>query len=140
MDWNKFDRGIFLVNVLAIIYDPENKKILIGHREKDPYIPAITWAFPGGRPAYNNDLEDYLKQEVKGKTGLDVEIKKMIFAKTYPEKREFLSIYYHCEVVDGRLKAGEKFTEVKWIKPLDIKDYFTTSVHPIIVNYLNDLE
>jgi len=140
MDWNKFDRGIFLVNVLAIIYNPETKKILVGHRENDPYIPAISWTFPGGRPAYDKDLEDYLKQEVKGKTGLEVEIKKMIFAKTYPEKRDFLSIYYHCEAIDGDLRAGEKFTEVKWISPAEVNNYFTTSIHPVIANYLKDLE
>jgi len=140
MDWNKFDRGIFLVNVLAIIYDPENKKILVGHRENDPYIPAISWTFPGGRPAYDKDLEEYLKSEVKSKTGLEVEIRKMVFAKTYPEKREFLSIYYHCDVVEGQARAGDTFTEVKWISPMDIKDYFTTSVHPVVENYLYDLE
>lgn len=140
MDFNKFERGIFLVNVLAIIYDPLTKQILIGHRENDPYIPAISWTFPGGRPAYDKDLEDYLIQEVKGKTGLDIKVNKIVFAKTYPEKREFLSVYYHCEVMDGHLKAGDKFTEVKWISPDDVHAYFTTSIHPVIANYLEDLK
>ena len=40
-------------------------------------------------------------------------LKKIIFAKTYPEKREFLSIYYLCEITGGIEKAGEKFIDLK---------------------------
>ena len=53
-----------------------------------------------------------------------------------PEKREFLSIYYHCEIESGNEQAGEKFAELKWVKPSDVKKYFTTSLHPKILEYL----
>ncbi len=134
------NRGIFLVNALGIVYDPKTKKILIGKRENDPHIKELSWTFPGGRPAYEEDLEYYLKLEIKKKTGLDVEIKKVIFAKTYPEKREFLSIYYYCKVINGESEAGEKFGELKWVKPTEVKKYFTTSLHPELFNYLKTLE
>ena len=55
--------------------------------------------------------------------------KNIVFAKTYPEKREFLSLYYLCHPVDGEAQAGEKFVEIKWIKPGDVQNYFTTSLH-----------
>lgn len=100
----------------------------------------MSWSFPGGRPAYEKDIEDYLKIEIKKKTNLEVDIKKLIFAKTYPEKREFLSIYYLCEAVPGNEKAGEKFTEILWVKPTDVQDYFTTSLHPRLLKYLKSLE
>lgn len=112
------------------------KQILIGKWEKDLYINKLTWVFPGGRPSYEEDLEFYPKKEIKIKTGLDIVIKKVVFAKTYPEKREFLSIYYLCEVVGGKEQAGEKFIEIKWIKPKDVKKYFTTSLHPKLLEYL----
>ncbi|MFC1780361.1 NUDIX hydrolase [Patescibacteria group bacterium] len=140
MDWTQFDRGIFLLNVLGIVYDPKTKQILIGKRENDPYIKGLSWCFPGGRPAYENDLEFYLKHEIRIKTGLEVDVKKIIFAKTYPEKREFLSIYYHCEVIGGEDKAGEKFSKLKWIKPSDVQKYFTTSLHPKLLDYLKTLD
>lgn len=139
MDFSKFDRGIFLVNVLGIVYNPKTKLILIGKRENDLYIKELSWTFPGGRPAYEEDLEFYLKHEIKIKTGLDVNIKKIVFAKTYPENREFLSIYYLCEIAGGKEKPGEKFIELKWIKPSEIKKYFTTSLHPFLLRYLKDL-
>lgn len=139
MDWKKFDKGVFLVNVLGVIYNPKEKKILIGRREKDPYLKELTWCFPGGRPSYKEDLEFYLKKEVKIKTNLNINIKKIIFAKTYPEKREFLSLYYLCEVKNGKEKAGEKFKEIKWIKPLAVEKYFTTSIHPKLLEYFKTL-
>jgi len=140
MDWTQFNRGVFLVNVLGIVYNPKTRQILIGKREKDPYIKELSWTFPGGRPAYNEELEFYLKNKIKIKTGLDVNVKKIVFAKTYPEKREFLSIYYFCEVVGGKEKAGEKFVEIKWVKPTDVQKYFTTSLHPNLLEYLKTLE
>jgi ADP-ribose pyrophosphatase YjhB (NUDIX family) len=139
MDWSQFDRGVFLVNVLAIIYNSKTKNILIGRRENDQFIKELTWCFPGGRPDYQEDLEKYLKIEVKKKTNLEIEPQKVIFAKTYPEKREFLSIYYLCDLVEGEKKLGEKFVELKWIKPLEVKNYFTTSLHPKLLELLDKL-
>lgn len=140
MDWTRFDRGIFLVNVLGIVYNPETRQILIAQRENDPYLKKLSWCFPGGRPAYGNDIEFYLKHEIKNKAGLEVDVKKIIFAKTYPEKREFLSIYYYCEVISGKEKSAEKFIELKWIKPSDVRKYFTTSLHPKLLDYLKTLD
>ena len=140
MDWSEFNRGVFLLNVLAIVYDPETRQILIGRRENDPYLKELSWCFPGGRPAYEQDLEHYLKLEVNKKTGLNTEVEKIIFAKTYPEKREFLSIYYQCRVIGGQEKADEKFVEIKWIKPTDVQNYFTTSLHPKVLEYLKALD
>lgn len=140
MDWTQFDRGVFLVNVLGIIYNPKTKRVLIGKRENDPYIKELTWCFPGGRPAYKEDLGFYLKHEIKIKTGLNVNVKKIVFARTHPEKREFLSIYYYCEIAGGKEKAGEKFVEIKWVKPTDIKKYFTTSIHSGLLEFLKNLK
>lgn len=129
-----------MLNVLGIVYNTQTKQILIGRREDDPYIKELTWCFPGGRPAYDNDLGFYLKHEIKIKTNLDVDIKKIVFAKTYPEKRELLAIYYHCEATGGEEKAGEKFVELKWVKPSEVQKYFTTSLHQELLDYLKILD
>lgn len=136
LNWEEFDRGVFLLNVHAIII--KNGKTLIGRRENDPYLKQLTWSFPGGRPAYEEDLEYYLKFEVKKKTNLDIEPQKVIFAKTYPENRQFLSIYYLCQVIGGEERAGEKFVEIKWVKPEELKTYFTTSLHPKLYSMILD--
>ncbi|OPZ23151.1 MAG: hypothetical protein BWZ03_00629 [bacterium ADurb.BinA186] len=139
IDFQKFDRGVFVVNLLAIIYDQKRKKILVGRRENDPNIPELSWCFPGGRPGYTDDLEQFLAKEVKKKTGLGVKVKNVVFAKTYPEKREFLSIYYLCDPFEGMERAGESFKEIKWINPPEVTNYFTTSIHSKITDFLKVL-
>lgn len=140
MEFGEFNRGIFVVNVLGIVYDKETKKILIGKRVNDPYFKRLSWCFPGGRPGYSEDLEHYLTLEIKKKTNIEVEIEKVVFAKTYPEDRRLLSIYYLCGYKSGEVVHGEKFVEVKWIDPKEVKNYFTTSLHPKLLAYLDKLD
>jgi len=133
-------RGLFLVNVSGIVFNTKTKKILIGKRENDPYIPQLSWSFPGGRPEYGEELEEGLKREIKKKTGLEVESLGAVFAKTYPEKREFLTIYYLCEVIGGKERAGEKFKEIKWVSAEEVESHFTTSFHPNLKEYIMSLK
>lgn len=139
-NWKNLDRGLFLVNVIGIIFDTEKRKILIGKRENDPHIKELGWGFPGGRPGYKEELENYLKKEIKKKTGIEIESLGAIFAKTYPEKKEFLSIYYLCEKIGGKEIPGEKFTELKWVNPEELESYFTTSFHPKLKEYILNLK
>jgi len=140
MDWKLLGRGVFLVNCLAIVYNPKNKMIIIGKREYDPYVKELKWSFPGGRPTYGRTLEESLKDEINKKTNLKVIIKKLIFARLHKEKKEFLSVYYYCETTGKNAKAGEKFAEIKWIKPAEVKKYFTTSVDSAIMKFLKQLK
>lgn len=138
-NWFQFNRGVFLVNVLGIVYNPKTKKILIGRRENDPYVPKLSWQFPGGRPAHNKSLEHYLKLKIKRKTNLSVEVKRIVWARTLLEKREFLLIYFYCETAETKAKAGDKFVEVKWVKPTEVINYFTTSIDPKVMEFLKSL-
>lgn len=142
MSWKDLDRGIFLVNVVGVVYNPETKKILIGKRNKDEFLPELTWSFPGGRPTYKNSLNMCLKMAVKRNTNIDINVLDCIFARTLPEKPEFLVIYYFCEVIEGsgKPKAMDKFSEVKWVKPTDVEKHFTTSVDPVVMSFLDALE
>ncbi len=142
MDWKNLDRGVFLVNVLGIVYDPKTKKILIGRRENDEFLPKLTWCFPGGRPTYKHSLPMSLMMEIKKKTNVNVNVLDCFFTRTLPEKPEFLQIYYFCEVTEEseRPKAMEKFKEIKWVKPTEVEKYFNTSIDPIIMNFLEALE
>ena len=129
----------FEVILLGVIYDPKKRKILIGRRENDPYIKKLAWCFPGGR-ASKEELEDCLKKKIKEKTGLKIENLGAVFSKTYPEKRDLLAIYYLCEVVGGKEKAGDDFVELKWIEPEKIERHFTTSFHPHLKEYILNLK
>ncbi len=139
MNWKSSPKGVFLVNLLGIIFDSEKRLVLIG-RNEDPQFPQVTWGFPGGRADYGEDLEHYLKSEIKKETGFDVESLGVILAKTYPEKRHYISIYYLCELVGGKEKLGGYFKEMKWVKPQDLEKYFTTSFHPKLKEFIMNLK
>ena len=126
--------------LLGVIFDPAKRKILLGRRENDPYIKELTWVFPGGSLNYKEDLDAALKKKIKEKTGLDVKNLGAIFAKTYPEKKEFLSIYFLCEAVGGEEKAADDLVELKWVKPEEVENYFTTSFHPHMKEYILNLK
>jgi len=139
MESKTLQKGVYYPIVLGIIFDTKTKKILIGKRKDQKDIKGLTWAFPGGRPEYGEELEDAIKREIKEETNLDVESMGVVFAKTYAEKRDLLAIYFLCEIVGGNEKANEDFSETKWVKPKELKKYFTTSFHPKLREYLEGL-
>ena len=134
------EQRVFFPIVLGIIFDPKTKKILIGKREKDKDISKLTWSFPGGRPEHDEELEESIKREIKEETGFNTESLGVIFAKTYPEKKDLLAIYYLCEITGGKEKTGQDFIELKWVYPEELEKYFTTSFHPKLKEYILGLK
>jgi len=139
MEDKALQKGVYYPVVLGIIFDTKTKKILIGKRKDPKDIKGLTWAFPGGRPEHGEELEDAIKREIKEETGLNVESIGVIFAKTYPEKRDLLAIYFLCGIVGGKERANEDFSETKWVSPKELKKYFETSFHPKLREYLEGL-
>ncbi|MBU2616104.1 MAG: NUDIX hydrolase [Nanoarchaeota archaeon] len=129
----------FNVIILGIIFDPKERRILIGRREKDPHIPQLSWCFPGGKPEKGEELEEAIKREIKEETNLDVKNLGTIFAKTYPEKKDLVAIYFLCESIGGEEKVGGELKELKWVKPDELESHFTTSFHPHLKEYILNL-
>jgi len=126
----------FSVIILGIVFDPKKRKILIGKSENDPYLPKLSWCFPGGRLADDGEVNQTLIERIKEQTGLEVKNLGAVFAKTYEEKRDLLAVYFMCEAVKGKLKTGGNLKELKWVNPKDLEKYFTTSFHPRLKGYL----
>ena len=129
-------KPVFEVILLGIIFDPKTRKILIGKRENDPYIPQLSWVFPGGRLTNDGEINKTLKEKIKAQTGLVVKNLGAIFSKTYEEKRDLLAVYFLCEAISGKAKKGENLKEIKWVKPSELEEHFTTSFHPRLKEYL----
>jgi len=134
----KFDK--FNIVLLGVIFDPNKKRILIGRRENDPYVPELIWTPPGGSIIPGEDLEASLKKKIKLQTGLDVENLGNIFAMIPKEKKEFILLLYLCEVIGGKEKVGGNLKEIKWVSPEELDNYFTIAYHPHLREYILNLK
>jgi len=130
----------FNIVLLAIIFDPNKKRILIGRRENDPYVPKLKWTPPGGSITPGEDLENSLKIKIKEQTGLEIENLGNIFAMIPEEKKNFILLLYLCETIGGKEKAGGNLKEIKWVKPEELDDYFTIAYHPHLREYILNLK
>ena len=139
-NWSPLDKGSFFVTTLGIIFDTTNRKILIGRRENDPHIRKLTWSFPGGSPEHGIDLERSVERLIEKKTGLDVKNLGCIFARISKENKNFLLIYYLCEVIGGKENPKDDLHELKWVKPTELESYFTTSLDPRLKEYIMHLK
>ncbi len=137
---DKLKKGVFLVVSLGIIFDTKTRKILIVRRDGDHNIKKLRWGFPGGRPKYGKDLEKDLEIVIKKRTGLSVKNLGAVFSRVLEENKKILLIYYLCEVIGGKEKAGEDFVELKWVKPKDLQKYFTTSFDKRLKEYIMNLK
>ncbi len=134
------ENKLFSVKVLGVVFDPKEKKILIGRRENDEHVPELTWSFPGGTLRKSEKIEEFLKEDVKKKTGLEIESLGPIFARILPENEKFMMVYFLCENVGGTEEAGEKFVELKWVAPEELEKNFTTSFDPKLKEYIENLK
>ena len=129
----------FQTVLLGIVYDPKEKKILIGKRIKDA-IKKLKWCFPGGKPNPEQTLEDSLKNRIKAKTGYDTESLGSVFVRIAPEKKDQILIYYLCETLGGQETPGDDLEELKWVTPEELEEYITTSFHPHLREYILNLK
>jgi len=127
------------VIVLGIIFDPKTKKILIGKRITDPSLEKLSWAFPGGKLKPGDEVDKALKYHVKRKTGYGIKNLGAIFSKIYGEKENLLAVYFLTQVFEGEEKPGNDLTELKWVSPKELENYFTTSFNKKLKQYLLDL-
>ena len=140
IDLKEFDKGVFLVNTLGVIFDPANKNFLIAQRENDPHFDNLKWTFPGGRPTYDDDLEESFESVMEDKTGLKVKSLGPVFSRLFKEDKKILLIYYLCEAIGGEIKPGGNFTELKWVHADELEDHFTTSFDPRLKEFIEHLK
>lgn len=129
----------FEVIVLGIIFDPKNKKVLIGKRENDPCITDLGWCFPGGRVIPGQDIDQSLKDAIKQKTGYGIKNLGAFFSEICPEKEDLAMIYFLTQAFEGKEKPGEDIKEIKWVNPKDLEKYFTTKYHRKLKEFMNEL-
>ncbi len=140
IELNNLKKGVFLCVTVGIIFDTKKRMILIGRRMNDPYNKELSWTFPGGIPNYNVDLEKNVEQIIYKKTGVKVKNLGCVFSRIFAENRKILLMYYLCESIDGEEQPSDDIVELKWVKPEELENYFTTSFDPRLKEYIMNLK
>lgn len=133
------EKPCFEVIVEGIIFDPENKKFLIGKKEEGHGGNLLGWCFPGGRLMPGQDIDKALKEKVKLKTGYVVKNIGTFFSRTYDERPEVVSISFLTRVFEGEEMVGNDLMELKWVSLDEMEDYFKIPLHKKLKEFLSEL-
>ena len=108
-----YDRPI--VRPTGILIE-ENNILLV----KQDVTETRHWALPGGRPESGETLEQCLVREMKEETGLDVQVKELLYiTDRFYQDYHVVHILFLVERVGGKLRSGKELqVETEKIKKL----------------------
>jgi len=134
-----------VIPIILSIITNKSGKVLIGERvEEDEWVKNLTWVFPGGELEHI-EIEKEVKRITKNTTNLDVEVQQLVAARNHPgsgfKKAQIVALYFHCTITGGnKIKASGSINKLKWVKPLDVFKYFTTSTCDEVTKFLTMIE
>jgi 8-oxo-dGTP diphosphatase len=103
--------NIIVVAVKSIIV--HNRKVLIAKRTTEDKYGAGIWEVIGGKLEFGEDLVDGLKREIMEETGLEVEVKELLYASTFQtdEHRQVVILNYLSNTDSEQVKLSSEHTE-----------------------------
>lgn len=127
------------INIGVVI----NKKgeVLIIKRKKKELTKSgkeFLWCFPGGRQEENESREERVVKEVFLETGYKVKPLKQIHLRVHPDTYKMVA-YFLCDLesdIQDEIKEKDEVAEVRWVKPHELKNYFTTDIDPEVKKVL----
>lgn len=120
----------------------KNGEVLIVKRKKPEITESgkiLLWTFPSGKQEKGQSREECIEKEVLEETGYKVKAIRQLNLRVHPDIT--LMVAYHlCELIDenpGDIIEKDEIEEVKWVKPEELKNYFTTDIDPEVRKFLN---
>ena len=123
----------FVPIVKAAIF--QNGKLLIVQRDKNEKVAGGTWECPGGKVEFGEDLETALKREVIEETGLNIHVKRILYAAVYNSdpKRQFIILTYLSSSDDQTVTLSNEHMNYQWVNKEQVKSLLAP-------NIINDFE
>ena len=130
------NKKMFNVKLIGIVFNPSEKKILIGKNRNDEYCSLVD-----GELRYDEELDFGLKRVIKDKTGYLVHNLGTIYAnnKVNGENTDTLELYFLCELKEGQEKLGENVEEIMWINAEDFEKKTNKKIPKRLKEYLNNI-
>lgn len=103
----------------------------------------LEWAFPGGVTEPNETDDQSVIREARQEVGLEVSVKEKLLERKHPNTYVHL-VYFHCIPTSDKLDLivgePEEISEVRWVKAENILEKFTSDVHPLIRQFVQEHE
>ena len=109
---------------VAMIITNEESRILIAKRSADKDFGAGLWELPSGRVENGETLEEAVRRESMEE--LNISINNMVLVDAYMfHRNEYVTalLTYYCQF-DGEIKKSEEHSELKWVDPKTVDQYF----------------
>lgn len=126
---------------LGIVLNKKKEVLIIKRRKKEttPTGKVLIWAFPGGVQEKGKTREESVAEEILLETGYKVRPIQQIHLRVHPDTFVVLA-YFVCELESEEpvqeIQEKDEVEEVKWVKPEELKDYFSTDIDPEVKKFL----
>jgi len=109
----------------VVIVDDQDRLLVI---QRGDGVGRGLWAVPGGKVRWGETWREAAKREAREETGLEVRVGPVIWTGEsvgpgQPPEWHFSLVDYACEVVGGKLQAGDDAADVRWVPITELTDY-----------------
>lgn len=132
------EKSVLLVVACALV-DPDGR-VLLARRPEGKAMAGL-WEFPGGKVLPDELPETALIRELEEELGIDVTaacLAPLTFASHAYEAFHLLMPLYVCRKWNGQAR-GMEGQELKWVKPVRLRDYPMPPADEPLIGHLIDL-
>ncbi len=124
--------------VLGIVTNQKSEVLIVQRRKKEKKAQSILeWVFPGGKIKPGEDQLTAVKREVLEETGYQIKPQQEISQRIHPQFPVHLHYLSASLESDNQVSFNQEETvKVKWVKPKELKNYFTTDFDTGVQKYL----
>lgn len=124
----------FYVKVVGWIFDPKEKKLLLGRALEDE-----DYSFLEGDLTQEEEIDKCLKRTIKEKTGLKAHNLGAIYAENMLKDPKKIKIHFLCEGTEGTVSPGKNVKDLIWVKPKEVEEKIGVKLPSRIHEYLHNL-
>lgn len=131
-------RKLLLVAACALV--DQDGRILLAQRPEGKSLAGL-WEFPGGKVELGETPEECLIRELNEELGITTKVAclaPLTFASHTYETFHLLMPLYVCRRYEG-IAQGREGQRLKWVKPMELRDYPMPPADEPLIPYLQDL-
>jgi len=127
--------------VLGIVLNEKGEVMIVKRKKKETTMTGkeLIWVFPGGRQEKEETREERVIKEVLAETGYKVKPIQQIHLRVHPDVLK-MTAYFLCKLEKEEptrdIEEKDEIEEVRWVKPEELKNYFTTDIDPEVKKVL----